>query len=262
MKEANHVSLLWLYLHYIPSAFIHYLSLTLTTLIVGLFALAFVADKNVITFKKKVLPRFVTPPSQNLPVTSTAESQRTTAAAPNGAENLDAPVPCTRFAESQSTRPPVNLQGTGAPQPSSAGDLTAHALATEPPQPQAISNISPSDPELQELLLLMLSFEKHCSTDGASWAWVGENSRDVLLTLPSHNIATRVAEVFKEDTSLQGSRILHKRIEIGPQTKYFELLKLTKQLLDSIREAREIDPDCTLQFGSFSVVKYTGKRGL
>ncbi|CAM6097316.1 unnamed protein product [Calypogeia fissa] len=61
---------------------------------------------------------------------------------------------------------------------------------------------------------------------------------------------------LQSDPSLAGSRVFYKKFEVGPETTRSELDNLCVQMTQFMRRAREIDEDCTLQFGSFALLKY------
>ncbi|CAM6128255.1 unnamed protein product [Calypogeia fissa] len=61
---------------------------------------------------------------------------------------------------------------------------------------------------------------------------------------------------LQSDRSLAGSRVFYRKFEIGPETTRSELDSLCVQMTQFMRRAREIDEDCTLQFGSFALLKY------
>ncbi|CAM6127045.1 unnamed protein product [Calypogeia fissa] len=82
------------------------------------------------------------------------------------------------------------------------------------------------------------------------------SSTDVVLRIDTDEPVPDVEEVF-EATAVKGSKILHRRLGIGPQTDDFELNKVRMQFIESMRRARLIDKDCTLQIGSFVVLRCT-----
>lgn len=92
-----------------------------------------------------------------------------------------------------------------------------------------------------------------------SISWAQASPGNMALTVHIKGLVTDVEVVYKPVVTLPGSRVLHRRFEIGPQTGELEVNNLRKLVLESMSRARILDPDCTLQFGSFAVLKYTGK---
>ncbi|CAM6093438.1 unnamed protein product [Calypogeia fissa] len=83
-------------------------------------------------------------------------------------------------------------------------------------------------------------------------------STDMALTIGTEELdVTPVVEAFKAADVTNGSRILHRRLEIGPQTGVSELASLKYEINESMRRAQLIDKDSTLQIGPYAVLRYT-----
>ncbi|CAM6127044.1 unnamed protein product [Calypogeia fissa] len=83
-------------------------------------------------------------------------------------------------------------------------------------------------------------------------------STDMALTIGTKELdVTPVVEAFKATDVTNGSRILHRRLEIGPQTGISELANLKYEINESMRRAQLVDKDSTLQIGPYAVLRYT-----
>jgi hypothetical protein len=124
-----------------------------------------------------------------------------------------------------------------------------------------------NDVDLQLLVNMIRhrSPENGCANDSLR-AFEGSSQSQRLPLLPSTPTILRidtdepvpyVEEAYVPTAVIQGSKNLHRELGIGPQTDDFELNKMRLQFIETMRRARIIDKDCTLQIGSFVVLKYT-----
>ncbi|CAM6103690.1 unnamed protein product [Calypogeia fissa] len=69
-------------------------------------------------------------------------------------------------------------------------------------------------------------------------------------------VSIELLQTLEPNPVLPGSKVLYKRFKVNPRDPD-ELDHVVSQIVNSMKEARNVDKDCSLQLGSFAIFKYT-----
>lgn len=78
--------------------------------------------------------------------------------------------------------------------------------------------------------------------------------RETILTIHGEKDITGLEQELQPVTKVHGSKIFHKTFD-GKSGQFQDVIV---QIIHLFKQARNLDPDCILQLGSFAVFKYTG----
>ncbi|CAM6114015.1 unnamed protein product [Calypogeia fissa] len=170
--------------------------------------------------------------------------------------------------------PAPNYTGTGVPQDSGVLLVASHNTSPSTSPSDVAARLAILDHKLDRLFDYLEHFKQRemesCSQHGAPESLhprrtecilqaAQANSDHLALTIHSTEDVADVANEYQPRAIVQGSKILHGRFDMGPHRARSDLDKFRLQVIESMKRARMIDNDCTLQFGSLAVLKYTGK---